>query len=244
MYKTILNVIEYKGFSCLPKERVQELFTNFIRKTRPYQLKLNPKIIEYTDTKVTFSLQKHYGKSSVSVHLLLKNRFDSFILADEIVSSLANKNKFTMVVENVEYIDEELIKPDFISIIIRVDSITRLIPNGMKEFLKNEKVYGVTNGRLFVMCEMSSLPDYIDRVCADLLEPNGFLYNRDYVIGFSGISYGRDYGRPLDWCEVPWLFSEATPYGNFVKFKKDKIHRLKSSKKGKIVRSCSIQNEL
>ena len=122
----------------------------------------------------------------------------------------------TMNLDDVQYIDDDKISIVFLSIVIRVDSINKLYPGGLKEFIKHELIYGVCNGRLFIFSEMMSEPNHIAIVYDQLLKPNGFIKNNDFVIGLDERFDEKRRGKPLEWCNVRWLKSEITPNGNFV----------------------------
>ncbi len=125
-----------------------------------------------------------------------------------------------MTFEKVGFIDEEKIGLTFLSLVVKVRAINKKFPGGMKEFIKNKYVYGVTNGRLFIMCDMMSSPSPIDTVIEELFEPNGILYKKDFVFGLDEKCDSSNYGKPLQWCDVPWINSEILPDGNYVSFKK------------------------
>ena len=124
-----------------------------------------------------------------------------------------------MTFEKVQFIDEDKISVVFLSLIVKVSSINKKYPGGMKEFIRNGCVYGITNGRLFIMCDMMSSPSPIDNVIDELFEPNGIEIKKDYVYGLDERYEFSNHGKPMHWCEVPWLKSEILPNGNFVSFK-------------------------
>ena len=207
-------------FSTLPKDEVQKLLESFLQKTNPDKLSFNPQIINYSDTYISFGMQKHYGRMSLSVNYLLRNLNSSLNpLGEEIVDNTFGRDFYQLQVGNIEYLDTDIIKVAHYGIVIRIDSISRLISGGVKQFIKNKHVYGVTNGRLITMMEMRDHPLYIDQLYTDFLEPNGFKIRNDFVCGYCGKYERKDFWKPLDWCLVPWLESVITPFGNFVKFK-------------------------
>lgn len=217
------NYLDAVQFSELPKDEVQKLLVQYIKNTQPDSLKFNPKIMEYSDTKIVFWLQKHYGRMSLSVDLLLKNinsKLNSF--GEEILNYTYSNDFLKMKVGNINYLDIDILSVSHFAIIIRVDSITRLISGGIKQFVEYKDVYGATNGRLFIMSEMRDNPIIIDHLYTDILQPKGFEAKKDFVYGYSSLYAKKDNWKPIEWCIVSWLESIITPSGLYVKFLKMK----------------------
>jgi len=214
------NYLHNVSFSKLPKDYVQKLLLNYIINTQPNKLRFNPTIIEYSDTKILFGMQKHYGRLSLSVDIFLKNINPSLATDGIKMINESYRNDFLKLkVGKIEYVDTDIMKVNFYNIIIRIDSIIKLIPGGLKEFLKYKNVYGATNGRLLIMMEMQSFPRVINDLYTEILKPNGFKDKLDFVHGYSSLYEKEDNGKPIEWCIVPWLQSIITPFGFFVKFK-------------------------
>ena len=106
--------------------------------------------------------------------------------------------KLQMNFENVDFIDDDKISVIFLSIVLRVDSINKLFPGGLKEFMKSELIHGECNGRLFTFSEMQSVPHHIQNVYEQLLEPNGFIHKKDFVLGLDEICCDENRGKPLE----------------------------------------------
>ncbi len=214
--------LESVKFSQLSMDEAQELLVRFIKNAQPTNLKYSPKIIEYSDELIVFELQKHSILQSISVDLLLRNGYSTLNPFGEEVTDFdynyRNNGFFKTKVGDIEYIDNDIIKIAHFTIIIRLDSITKLISGGMNEFLKNENVYGCTNGMLISMAEMRDNPDVIAKLYYSTLEPKGFKYRKDFVWGYCGLYEKDKYWKPIEWCVVPWLESVITPDGNYAKF--------------------------
>lgn len=211
--------IDSVKFSRLPPDMVQDLLILFYQNTQPQNLKYEPKVVEYNDTKVMYTIKLHYIRISVSVDFLLKNLNAGLNPFFEELNAISN-NSNKMAVGNMEYLDYDILKVAFYSVVIRIDSINRLVPGGTREFVRLKGIGGVTNGRLLIMSEMRDNPLQLDHVITNILRSKGFEPLRDYVHGYSCHYERKDYWKPIEWCVVPWLKSVITPFGFYVKFLK------------------------
>ncbi len=126
-----------------------------------------------------------------------------------------------MLENNIKFICERELKVVFSSLIINVESIERLYPDGFKAFYLSDDFGGVTNGFLFLVAEMMSYPVYLYSLI-DKLQPLGFMEGRDYVIGQEELTKNPDGSscppHPIPWCKkADWLQSIITSKtGNMV----------------------------
>lgn len=214
------NYLSDVNLSKLPKEVVQDLLKRFFLNTQPRKLKFNPTVIKYSDTRISFGMRKHYGVLSLSAELLLKNISTGLAKQGvEMMNETKRGKTLVMTSGNMTYFDNDILDVDFYSLIVRVDSVNALIKGGLPEYLQNKNVYGTTNGRLLICSDMGSCPSPIDELYTDVLLPNHFKEKEDFVCGYCGLYEKKDYGKPVEWCLVPWLESEISTAGCFVKFK-------------------------
>lgn len=126
-----------------------------------------------------------------------------------------------MIQKNIKFICERELSVQFSSLVINVESIEKLYPDGFKGFFLSDIIMAYTNGYLVVVYEMMGYPAYLYSIIDDILEPLGFRQGKDYVIGLDEPtkSKGLDLpNRELNWCkEANWLRSlVAVGVGNKV----------------------------
>ena len=127
-----------------------------------------------------------------------------------------------MIKNNIKFICERELPVLFSSLVINVESIEKLYPDGYKAFfLSDEFCMAYTNGFIVVFSEMQGYPAYLYSIL-DKLEPLGFQEGRDFVIGMEEIAVNSD-GSPvpthsIKWCEqADWLQSViSSKLGNLV----------------------------
>ena len=132
------------------------------------------------------------------------------------------EEKVLMTFEKVDYIDEDRLSVIFLSLVINVESVNKYYEGGMKRFIQHDLVYGVTNGRIFIMSEMYGVPHHLDEVMGKLLEPCGMQYGPDFVFGLDERCEDFNRGKPLEWCKTGWLESSIENNGNFVWYRNKK----------------------
>lgn len=117
-----------------------------------------------------------------------------------------------MLEKNIKFICERELAIQFSSLVINVESIEKLYPDGFKGFFLDDICMAFTNGFIVVIVEMQSYPSYLYKIIEDKLQPLGFQEGRDYVIGLDEPTTELN-GKPipdhqLPWCEkADWLSS-------------------------------------
>jgi len=129
----------------------------------------------------------------------------------------------------IYYTRGKKIKISFLSLIIRVNSISKYYNGDLNDFAGQHDLFGVSNKRLFIRSEMSGhLPSETDRIVNEVLIPLGFKDRLDYVIvqeQHITIVNGYDeqlLNKPIPDCEgISWLDSEILKHGHFIWFRSE-----------------------
>ena len=123
---------------------------------------------------------------------------------------------------NIHYSDHEKQKVIFSTLLINVNSITRVFGT-LREFTDMHMDGGVTNGKLILMAELRLPPYELMDFAEECLVPNGLIENKDYVFVREGIVIGVGgekcscIGKSIPECEnIDWLGSEISEDGYFV----------------------------
>ena len=129
------------------------------------------------------------------------------------------------MIENVVCIDSDELEVTLITLLIRVDSIIRIL-DSVKEF---QRIAGRTigaNRKLILLKEMSSPALELEHMMIEKFIPLGFEHKRDFVFLEEQLIYGvgnritPHINKPIPGSEnIDWLESEVRLDGNFVKFK-------------------------
>ena len=127
--------------------------------------------------------------------------------------------------ELLEYLDREKLKISFSTLIIRVSSINRYFGQ-LSEFVKQADLYGVTNGKIYLMAEMMEPPYGLYNLADNHLIPLGLEEGRDYLFVTEQLVMGLDgnesplLNKPIpELRKIPWLDSCITTEGNYVWYK-------------------------
>ena len=130
----------------------------------------------------------------------------------------------------LQYTDEAVIKALFSFMAIRVESISKNF-GSPEDFALAHDLYGVTNGEILVICEMSEPPPFLYQIADEILEPAGLKLYNDYVIAFEQYVMTEDIpenspvlpkgpsnlNKPIPLCDkTTWLGSIISETGNYV----------------------------
>lgn len=201
-----------------PKAYVENIFQMFYKNAFGGYKTAVAKIEEYTDARICFKVDNASISQSISAKFVIQN-LSSEITQSEISAYFSDNSEPQIKLGNTTYIDIDLFKVVFFTIIIRSDSINKYIKGGTKQFNSFDEVFGFTNGRIHIMNEMRNYPFLIQELVDEVLTPRGFREKIDYVMGLSYFHSKAEFGKPVSWCLVPWLDSIVTPMGDFVRFK-------------------------
>jgi hypothetical protein len=129
--------------------------------------------------------------------------------------------------EILDYLDREKLKISFSTLIIRVSSINKYF-GPLAEFVKQADLYGVTNGKLYLMAEMMEPPYGLYNLVDNHFIPLGLEEGRDYVFVTEqlplvvGGTENPLLNKPIPELEkVNWLNSIITREGNYVWYRED-----------------------
>ncbi|MHA6279377.1 hypothetical protein ACXYMT_04275 [Salinimicrobium sp. CAU 1759] len=124
--------------------------------------------------------------------------------------------------EVLDYLDRERLKISFSTLIIRVSSINEYF-GPLADFVKQADLYGVTNGKIYLMAEMMEPPYGLYSLVDHHFIPLGLEEGRDYVFVTEQLPLGLDgkenplLNQPIPELEkVTWLDSIITREGNYV----------------------------
>ena len=124
---------------------------------------------------------------------------------------------------NVHYLDAELLRIKFASLIINVSSLNEY-NTSIKDFIQDNNIKCKTNGKIIVMYEMISSHPFLSDLAKTHLEPLGLEHYKDFVFLQEPMTMGVE-GRPSftkfdqeleDTIDIPWLSSIVTKEGCFV----------------------------
>lgn len=127
-----------------------------------------------------------------------------------------------MIQKNIAFVCQRELPVEFSTLIINVESIEKLYPDGYKGFYLNDKFSNTfTNGSLVIFSEMMSYPSYLYRIIEEELRPHGFEHGRDYVMAFE--EHIDDIGLDtLEWYhQVEWLEVDINPNLGLQAYHKD-----------------------
>jgi hypothetical protein len=121
----------------------------------------------------------------------------------------------------LEYEDKEVLKISFSTLIIRVESLNQKY-GSLARFAEASNLWGVTNGKIYILSEMMMPPPSIDKIIEELLHPMGMVHEEDfaftyeYLLGKCEISRQR-VNKPIPAIEnISWLGSKVNYDGNFI----------------------------
>ncbi len=124
--------------------------------------------------------------------------------------------------EVLDYLDRERLKISFSTLIIRVSSINKYY-GPLADFVKQAELFGVTNGKIYLMAEMMEPPYGLYNLVDHHFIPLGLEEGRDYVFVTEQLSMevGGNINpllnKPIPELEkINWLDSIITPEGNYV----------------------------
>lgn len=124
--------------------------------------------------------------------------------------------------ELLEYLDRECLKISFSTLVIRVSSINRYYGQ-LSDFVKEADLYGVTNGKIYLLAEMMEPPYGLYNLADNHLIPLGMEEGRDYVFVTEQLVLALDGTKsPLlnrsipELARISWLDSIITEEGNYV----------------------------
>lgn len=124
--------------------------------------------------------------------------------------------------EILDYLDREKLKISFSTLIIRVSSINKYF-GPLAKFVQQAGLYGVTNGKIYLMTEMMEPPYALYNLVDNHFIPLGLEEGRDYVFVTEQLPFGVDgsenplLNHPIpELRKVSWLDSIITPEGNFI----------------------------
>lgn len=124
--------------------------------------------------------------------------------------------------ELLDYLDREKLKISFSTVVIRVSSINKHF-GPLADFVKQADLYGVTNGKIYLMAEMMEPPYGLYNLVDNHFIPLGLEEGRDYVFVTEQLSMevGGNVNpllnKPIPELEkINWLDSIITLEGNYV----------------------------
>lgn len=218
------HYVKMLKFSYFSKKEVQGLLTQFLQNTQPQALKFEPSVVSYNDVLIQYKLSSQCGIQGIDTDLLMKNinRSRDIIMKEITYQEWSIPKPFEMKFGKIRYQDKEWLCVPLSCAIIRVDSINKLIPGGMKQVIKTEFAIGNTNGRILILAQLTPKSRLIDLVYDEIMKPYGFQIKRDFVRGVSYKYPAYDTWKPIEWAITPWLESVISPMGNFVRFRDEK----------------------
>jgi hypothetical protein len=124
---------------------------------------------------------------------------------------------------NVHYLDAELLRIRFASLIINVSRLNEC-NTSIKDFMRDDGINCETNGKLIVMSEMTSSHPFLSNLAKNHLEPLGLQYYKDFIFLHEPMTAGVEgRGEPFvfyqeleETVDIPWLSSIVTRQGCFV----------------------------
>lgn len=129
--------------------------------------------------------------------------------------------------EVLEYLDRERLKISFSTLVIRVSSINERYGR-LSDFVRKADLYGVTNGKIYLMAEMMEPPYGLYNLADSHLIPLGLEEGRDYVFVTEQLALGPDKNsgslldKPVpDLKNISWLDSLITTEGNYIWYKEE-----------------------
>jgi len=122
----------------------------------------------------------------------------------------------------ISYNDSDILKIEFSTLAIKVSSIVKQF-NSIENFAKKYDFYGTTNGVILLSVEMCSPPYRLEAFTEEVLVPNGFINQQDFVFIEEMLTEGVKgtvsdlINKPHPHCEnINWLQSLITSKGNFI----------------------------
>lgn len=129
-------------------------------------------------------------------------------------------------IEYLNYEDKEILKISFATLIIRVESLNEKY-GSLSRFADACKLWGVTNGKIYILSEMMMPPPDIDRIIDEILLPLDMQHEKDFAFAFEYMLGDCEISRqmvnkPIPGIEkISWLGSKVNYSGNFVWYKND-----------------------
>ena len=124
----------------------------------------------------------------------------------------------------ITYNDQDIQKIVFSALIIKVSSVVKKF-GGIAEFSNKYSFSGVTNGNLLMTAEMNSPPYRLEEFIEEVLIPNGFITELDFVFIEEMLTQGVKgevselINEPHPHCNnINWLQSIIVRDGNFIWF--------------------------
>lgn len=124
--------------------------------------------------------------------------------------------------EKLEFVDSERMLVVFSTLVIRVGAIKEKTRLCAKEFIESYNLWGATNGKLLIICDMTLPSDSLENIVFEILEPLGFIRKEDWEITFERDSYNNAYESGYLFKEIPeleglnWVDSILLEDGNWI----------------------------
>lgn len=125
-------------------------------------------------------------------------------------------------IANINYLDRESLKVEFSYLIFNIESINKKF-GSLTQFVIRHKLWGETNGKLYVLHEMVQPHVRLSKLVYSTLKHLGFKEYKDFVFGYEQLTTGvHGSHSTLINKEIPglkkanWLGSIITHEGNFV----------------------------
>lgn len=127
--------------------------------------------------------------------------------------------------EKLKFVDSERMRVVFSTLIIRVGAIEEKTGLSAKGFIEAYNLWGATNGKLLIICEMTFPSDSLEKVIVDILLPLSFVRKDDWEATFERDCYNNAYESGYLFKEIPeleglsWLDSILLEDGNWIWYK-------------------------
>ena len=120
------------------------------------------------------------------------------------------------------YIDQENLSVVFSYLIFNVESINKKYGE-LSKFVKDYDLYGVTNGKIYILAEMMIPHDQLADLILEINRQTSLKEKDDYVFGIEELTVGVGgslspllHGEIPELKEIRWLGSYITKRGNYV----------------------------
>jgi hypothetical protein len=130
----------------------------------------------------------------------------------------------------ITYNDQDIQKIVFSALIINVSSVVKKF-GSIAEFSNKHNFSGVTNGNLLMTAEMNSPPHRLEEFTEEVLIPNGFITELDFVFIEEMLTQGVKgevselINEPHPHCNnINWLQSIIVRDGNFIWFSEPSLN--------------------
>ncbi len=132
----------------------------------------------------------------------------------------------------IEFVDNEVVRIAFTTLLIRVKSVNERY-GSLKKFVANFDCWGATNGKFLYASEMMEPATDLENYITQVLKPLGMRRNRDYVVTFEQMLWGVErhqdgpsvyLNRPIpELSGVNWLDSLITEEGHYVWYVEEQL---------------------